>query len=105
MADAFYIDSHAHLTGKEFDEDREQVLERADAAGVRYIVNPGTTLEDSRQAIALAERHDAVYACVGIHPHEARLANDRSIAELDELAQQPKVVAIGEIGLDYHYDF
>ncbi len=100
-----FIDTHAHLTSAEFDNDRDAVLERAAAAGVRFIVNPGTNLDDSRRAVDLAEQHPMVYAAVGFHPHDARLADDRSLAAIEELSRHPKVVAIGEIGLDYHYDY
>lgn len=100
-----FIDSHCHLTAKEFDADRNDVIRRAQDAGVQYIINPGTTLDDSRNAVALAEKHDCVYACVGIHPHEASSADDRVLREVEELSAHPKVVAIGEIGLDFHYDY
>ncbi|HEX9006823.1 MAG TPA: TatD family hydrolase [Bacteroidota bacterium] len=100
-----FIDSHAHLTAKEFDGDRDEVIQRAVNAGVRYIVNPGTDLADSRRAVELAERHDAVYACVGIHPHEAARADDAALRTIEELSRHPRVVGIGEIGLDFHYDF
>ncbi|HTY00824.1 MAG TPA: TatD family hydrolase [Bacteroidota bacterium] len=100
-----FIDSHCHLTAKEFDADREEVLQRALDAGVHAMVCPGTTIEDSRRAVELASKYDSVYACVGVHPHEAAKAGDRMLEELRELSAQPKVVAIGEIGLDFHYDF
>jgi len=100
-----FIDSHAHLTSKEFDADRDAVLHRAADAGVRFVINPGTNLDDSRRAVELADRHDMVYAAVGFHPHDARLADDRSLAAIEELSTHPKVVAIGETGLDFHYDF
>jgi TatD DNase family protein len=99
------IDSHAHLTSKEFDNDRAGVLQRARDAGVRYIVNPGTNIEDSKRAVALAESREEVYACVGVHPHDAKSADDSVLGAIEELSAHPKVVAIGEIGLDYHYDF
>lgn len=99
------IDSHAHLTSDQFDADREAVIKRATDAGVEYIINPATNLEDSRRAIELAERHSNVYACVGIHPHEAHHSTDARLKEIEELSKHPRVVAIGEIGLDYHYDF
>ncbi len=99
------IDSHAHLTSKEFDGDRKAVLERARASGVDVIINPGTDLEDSRRAVELAEKEEGVFACVGFHPHAARLADDRALRDLEDLSGHPKVVAIGEIGLDYHYDY
>jgi TatD DNase family protein len=100
-----FIDTHAHLTSREFDNDREDVIRRAQDAGVEIIINPATSLDDSRRAIALAERHAGVYACVGIHPHEASSATETALREIEELSRHPRVVAIGEIGLDYHYDF
>jgi TatD DNase family protein len=98
------IDSHAHLTSREFDQDREAVIARARDAGVRVVLNPGTDLEDSRRAVELAERHEGVYAAVGIHPHEAKHATAEALSEIEALSRHPRVVAIGEIGLDYHYD-
>jgi TatD DNase family protein len=100
-----FIDSHAHLTSREFDADREEVLKRAADAGIRFVINPATNLDDSRRAVELADRHAMVYAAVGFHPHDARLADDRSLAAIEELSTHPKVVAIGETGLDFHYDF
>lgn len=100
-----FIDTHAHLTSREFDGDRDEVIRRAQDAGVDFIINPATTLDDSRRAIELAERHPGVYACVGVHPHEASSANDGVLREIEDLSRHPRVVAIGEIGLDYHYDF
>jgi TatD DNase family protein len=102
---SLFIDTHAHLTAREFDADRDEMLARARDAGVAYILNPGTDLADSRRAVELADRHPEVYAAVGIHPHEARNATEATLLELEELSKHPKVVAIGEIGLDYHYDF
>ena len=98
------IDSHAHLNSKEYDSDREEVLKRAQDAGVEAVVVPGTTVETSRQAIALAAEHQSVFACVGIHPHDASSATAEALAEIEELSKNDRVVAIGEIGLDYHYD-
>jgi TatD DNase family protein len=97
------VDSHAHLTSPRFDEDRDDVIRRALDAGVRFIVNPATDLEDSRRAVRLAERHGGVYACVGIHPHEAGAATPDALRAIEELSTHPRVVAIGEIGLDFHY--
>ena len=99
------IDSHAHISSKEFDNDRDNVISRALEAGVRFIINPGTDLDDSRRAIELAEKYPSVYACVGFHPHEARKADERSLREIEEMSHHPKVVAIGEIGLDFYYEF
>lgn len=100
-----YIDSHAHIFSEDFKSDAEEVLQRAWDAGVDRVIVPGTTLETSREAVELSERHSGVYACVGFHPHEASLATDELLAGIEELARERKVVAIGEIGLDFHYDF
>ena len=103
-----YTDSHAHLDGKQFNADRAEVLARAKAAGVTTILaigngdGPGTDTLDC--AIQLAQQHEGVYATVGIHPHEATLAKPEDFDELERLAHDPKVVAWGEIGLDYFYD-
>jgi TatD DNase family protein len=98
------IDTHAHLDFDKFDADREAVIERAQAAGVAAIVNVGTDVASSRAAVRLAERYDAVYAAVGMHPHDAKTLDGAALAELRELARQPKVVAVGEIGLDFYRD-
>ncbi|HQL01621.1 MAG TPA: TatD family hydrolase [Smithellaceae bacterium] len=95
------IDSHAHLEMKEFDPDRADVIERARAAGVDGIVTVGTNPDLSRKALSIARRHENIYSTVGIHPHDAAGADDRSLEVLKKLAQDPKVVAYGEIGLDY----
>jgi TatD DNase family protein len=103
-----YTDSHAHLDGKRFDADRADVLTRAKAAGVTTILaigngdGPGTGTLDC--AIKLAQQHGSIYATVGIHPHEAALAKQGDFGELERLARDPKVIAWGEIGLDYFYD-
>ena len=100
-----YIDSHAHLFVEEYRADRDDVIHRARSAGVDRIVVPGTTLETSREAVALAEQYDLVFAAVGFHPHDAANASDEGLSEIEELSAHEKVVAIGEIGLDFHYDF
>lgn len=99
------VDTHAHLGDERFSEDLTDVLERARAAGIVRVINPGSDLESSRAAVALAERYDWIYAAVGFHPHSASEADDAGMAEIARLARHPKVVAVGEIGLDYHYDF
>jgi len=98
------VDTHCHLDAEEFDEDRERVIERAIQAGVTAMVSIGTGLQSCRAVIALAERHPQVWAAVGIDPFDAGDVNGETLAELRELARHPKVVAIGEIGLDYHWD-
>lgn len=98
------IDSHCHLNFNAFDEDRADVLARARAAGVVALINPGTDLADSRQVVALAETTPNLYAAIGFHPNDASNFDEAALAELRTLAHYPKVVAIGEIGLDYHWD-
>lgn len=98
------IDSHCHLDLAQFDADRAEVLARARAVGVRAIVVPGIDLQHSRQALALAATEPDVYAAVGIHPNSSDGWNSDTRAELAALARAPKVVAYGEIGLDYHWD-
>jgi TatD DNase family protein len=98
------VDTHAHLDFPQFDADRPAVIERAKAAGIGAIVNVGTDLPSSRQAVALAEQHDCIYAAVGMHPHDAKKLDGAALAQLRELARHPKVVAVGEIGLDFYRD-
>jgi TatD DNase family protein len=97
------VDTHCHLDQPQFAEDRPAVLERAQAAGVEIIVNPGTDLESSRQALALAAQYPGIYAAVGVHPNDCAGFDAAALGVLRELARQPNVVAIGEIGLDYHW--
>jgi TatD DNase family protein len=99
------VDSHAHLDFPQFDDDREAVIERAREAGLVAVLNVGTSLASSRAAVALAERYDFIYASVGIHPHDAETATAAALDELRTLARHSKVVAVGEIGLDYYRDF
>ena len=100
-----FIDTHTHLFFNNFDEDREEVIKNALAVGIKYMLVPGTDFETSKQAVELAEKYDSIYAAVGIHPHDSKDWDDTWIEELRELAKHEKVVAIGEIGLDYFYDF
>ena len=101
-----FIDSHAHLDGKQFDSDREQVIARAREAGVGTIVAIGNGDGPPKfdAGIHLAEQYPFMFATIGIHPHEARLADEAAYHELSRLARHPKVIAWGEIGLDYFYD-
>ncbi len=101
------IDSHCHIDGEQFDDDRDEVVERAREAGVAAMLNIGTGdphSDDFRRAVAVAEKYDNVYASVGIHPHDAKLYDDNAEQHLTELAASQKVIAWGEIGLDYYYD-
>jgi TatD DNase family protein len=101
-----FVDSHAHLEMEQFDADREQMLTRARDTGIATIVaiGSGTGPGSLDCGIQLAERYEFIYATIGIHPHEAKLANDADFDELTRLATRPKIIAWGEIGLDYFYD-
>ncbi len=96
------IDTHAHLDFPEFAGDLEEVLRRATAAGVERIITIGTSIEGSRRAVELADRFSNVFAAIGVHPNAANEAPRDIVGPLQELARSPRVVAIGEIGLDYH---
>src|SRR5690349_4162511 len=96
------IDTHAHLDFPDFASDFDAILARADAAGVKRIISIGTCVESSRQAVALAEKYPQVFAVIGVHPNSAHEAEPDFITHLRELAQNPRVVAIGETGLDYY---
>jgi TatD DNase family protein len=99
------IDTHCHLTFEPLADDVSGVLERSRQAGVTAWITVGTSLADSRNAIELTGRHENLYATVGVHPHDAKDASGPALAELKELARNEKVVAIGETGLDFHYNF
>ena len=99
------VDTHTHLQFPPFDADREEVLARARAAGVARLVVVGTDLADSRAAVSLAAAHPGLlWAAVGFHPCNAAACTPEALAEIKDLARRPEVVAIGEIGLDYHWD-
>ena len=101
------IDSHCHLDSAEFNEDREAVIDRALAAGVEHMMAIGTGdgPPDLEAGVRLADQHPAFYATVGIHPHDAAKGTPDDFRRLTEVLAHPKVLAVGEIGLDYHYDF
>ena len=100
-----FFDTHAHYDDGRFDPDRAAVLAELPAAGVGLVVNAGTDLPTSRFGLELAEDYPFVYAAVGIHPHEADSLDEAALDQLKALSGHEKAVAIGEIGLDYHYDF
>jgi TatD DNase family protein len=100
-----YIDTHAHLFYPNFNGELEEVIDRARKEGVDYMIVPGTDLASSAQAIELAEKYDFIYAAVGVHPHDSKDWDESLLKNLEELAASKKVVAIGETGLDYFYDF
>lgn len=97
-----FVDSHAHLQWKSFEKDLDRVIEKAVKAGVENIITIGTSLLESKKGVQLARRYANVYATVGIHPHNAKYFNNDVAEELKQMAEEPKVVAIGEIGLDYY---
>lgn len=97
-------DSHCHLNDPAFDEDFEEVISKIGKEGIVYLLNVGYDLLTSRRAVELADRYENMYASVGVHPHNASSLNDEAISELESLAEHPKVVAIGETGLDYYRD-
>jgi TatD DNase family protein len=98
------IDTHAHLDFPDFNADRDEVIARAQSAGVKRIVNIGCDLTSSANSVDLANRYDHIFAAVGIHPHDAKQYDDQAETKLRELANSSKVVAIGEVGLDFYRD-
>jgi Mg-dependent DNase len=104
MERSILIDTHCHLDDPAFDPDREEVLARARMAGVEILILPGVEPEGIPRALALAERHPGLYVAVGIHPHVASQFSSQLLAQLRSWARHPRVVAIGEIGLDFYRD-
>ncbi len=100
-----FIDTHCHLDFPEFDNDRKLVIERTKSQGINYIINIGSSLAGSKRSVELSRQYDFIYATVGCHPHEADKINPEVQAALGELAKEDKVVAIGEIGLDYYKNY
>ncbi|MDD5038514.1 MAG: TatD family hydrolase [Dehalococcoidales bacterium] len=99
------IDTHAHLDMAAFDRDRTEVIARALDAGVSTLITVGTDLESSRKAIELSEKYPKILAAVGFHPHDVTKVSKTDIANLGEIARHPRVVAIGEVGLDFYRDY
>lgn len=100
-----FVDTHAHLFYPNFNGEVDAVLERAKNAGVNYILVPGTDLASSSQAVEMAQKYNSVFAAVGVHPHDSKDWDDILLKNIEDLSKNEKVVAIGEIGLDYYYDF
>ena len=96
------IDTHCHLDFPDFDKDRDNVIQRAYDKGVGYIINVASSLEGSKNSVELAAGHERIFASVGIHPHEANLVDDDAISKIRNMAKDKRVVAIGEVGLDYY---
>ncbi|MFH1406950.1 MAG: TatD family hydrolase [Candidatus Omnitrophota bacterium] len=100
-----YIDTHAHLDFADYDADREEIIRRAKQSCVEYIINIGTDVESTKKSIALAHKYDFIYASLGVHPHDAGTVSDDVILQLKELARDKKIVAVGEVGLDFHKEY
>ena len=98
------IDSHAHLDDQKFDIDRDMIIKNLKNNGIELVINIGSDLQTSIASVSLAEKHENIYAAVGVHPHSADEVDDSTIEILKSFAKREKVVAIGEIGLDYYYD-
>lgn len=99
-----FIDAHAHLDDARFDADRREVIEHLKENGVLAVINPASDLESSHNAVLLAKEYPNIFACCGNHPHEAKYYNEETEAIYREMIERGDVVALGEIGLDYHYD-
>lgn len=99
------VDTHAHLVGDEFDADRDEVIARAHEVGVRTIITIGTDVESAQRSTKLTEKYPDILAVIGVHPHAASMAGEVDINNIARLAEHPKVVAIGEIGLDFYRDY
>lgn len=98
------IDSHAHLDDKRFNRDRDMIIKNLNSNGIESVVNIGADLKTSKASVELADKYENIYAVVGVHPHSATEINKAALERLRELAKNEKVLAIGEIGLDFHYD-
>lgn len=98
------IDSHAHLDDRRFDLDRDTLIKKLKNENIDIVINPGADLKTSIKAVELSKKYDNIYAAVGIHPHDVKYIDENTIYELEKLSKNDKVIAIGEIGLDYYYD-
>ena len=100
-----YFDTHAHYENKRFNDDRDELLGSMESAGISLILNAGCSVKSSMFSLKLADKYPFVYASVGVHPHDCKDMTDETISELEKMLSHPKAVAVGEIGLDFHYDF
>ena len=100
-----YIDTHAHLFYPNFENDIEEVINRAKDNGIDYIIVPATDIKTAHQTIELCDKYDFIYGAVGVHPHDTKDWDSSLLEQISQLAKHKKIVAIGEIGLDYYYDF
>lgn len=100
----YMIDSHAHLDDKQFNYDRDSIIKDLRENYIAYFINPASDMESSKNSLELSDKYEFIFSAVGVHPHEAEDFTDEMLVELKEMARNKKVVAIGEIGLDYYYD-
>jgi len=100
-----FFDTHAHYDDKRFDDDRDMLLGSMNDAGITMIMNAGSSLESSEFSLKLADKYAFIYSSAGVHPHDSKSMSDTTVSELEALLAHPKAMAVGEIGLDYHYDF
>jgi len=100
-----YFDTHAHYDDRRFNEDRDELLSAMNADGISLILNASSSLKSAKMGLKMVDKYPFMYASIGVHPHDAKSMNDQTILELENLLGHPKAVAVGEIGLDYHYDF
>jgi len=100
-----YFDTHAHYDDKRFNDDRDELLCSMNDAGITLILNAASSVKSAKFSVTLAEKYPFIYASVGVHPHDSKSMTDETIAELEKLLTRQKAMAVGEIGLDYHYDF
>lgn len=99
-----YFDTHAHYDDSDFDTDRDELISSLPDNGVSLVVNAGSSMPSSRTAMAIAEKYPFIYFAAGVHPHDTKAMTDGDFDELEQMSKHEKCVAIGEIGLDYHYD-
>ncbi len=99
------IDSHAHYDDEKFDNDREEILKRIQNHGVVRVVNPASNADSARKCLKMAKEYDFLYTAVGIHPHDAKYITENTLDSFRDMAGSSKVIAVGEVGLDYYYDF
>lgn len=97
------FDTHSHLDSNQFKDDIEDIIENLKAENISYVLNPGCDIPTSKRSIELAQKYDFIYSAVGFHPHDAKFMDDESEKEIEKMTEYEKVVAIGEIGLDYYY--
>lgn len=98
------IDSHAHLDSSQFKEDLDEVMKKIEESGVELVINPAANMSSSRKIVELVKKYTLLYGAVGVHPHDTTDMKEKDLSEIKELAKKEKIVAIGEIGLDYYYD-